>query len=224
MNIKNFICLTAILVSFTLNIQSQTLKQEPLLYEFDALEPYIDAKTMEIHYSKHHATYTKNLNEALQSLPHIEKDITKIIKNISKYSIFIRNNAGGYYNHNLFWQMLSPNGGGKPKGKLLEAIEKDFGSFETFCNDFEQVATSVFGSGWVWLIYDGKKLLITSTSNQDNPLMDIAKIKGQPVLCLDVWEHAYYLKYQNNRIEYIKAFWNIVNWQTSEKLYRQYHE
>jgi Fe-Mn family superoxide dismutase len=189
-----------------------------LSYAYDALEPYIDARTMEIHYTKHHGGYTSKLNDAIKSTELEGKSIEQILANISTASAAVRNNGGGYYNHSLFWSVMSPNGGGKPSGKLLKAIENDFGSFDEFKKEFSAAAATRFGSGWAWLVKkpDGK-LTVSSTPNQDNPLMDVAEIKGKPVLGLDVWEHAYYLKYQNLRPDYIDAFWNIVNWEEVSK-------
>jgi len=188
-----------------------------LNYAYDTLEPYIDARTMEIHYTKHHAAYTNNLNNAIKGSELETKSIEDILKNISKQTIAIRNNGGGFYNHNLFWDIMSPKGGGEPKGDLLQAIQRDFGSFEKLKELFNAAATTRFGSGWAWLINQNGKLIINSTPNQDNPLMDIAEIKGVPILALDVWEHAYYLKYQNRRPEYIDAFWNVVDWEKVAK-------
>ncbi|MGQ1946282.1 superoxide dismutase [Geofilum sp. OHC36d9] len=183
-------------------------------YAYNALEPNIDAATMEIHHTKHHAAYTNNLNAALEGTSGANETIENILANISKYSMAVRNNGGGFYNHSLFWKVIGPNGTGTPSGKLLNAIVKDFGSFEAFKEQFAKAAATRFGSGWAWLVKlpDGK-LVVTSTPNQDNPLMDTAEVKGTPILGLDVWEHAYYLKYQNRRPEYIQAFWNVVNWQ-----------
>ena len=191
-------------------------------YAYNALEPNIDALTMEIHHTKHHAAYTNNLNAALEGTPNAGKSIEELLAGISKLSVAIRNNGGGYYNHNLFWKVIGPNGGGKPSGDLLAAIEKNFGSFDAFKEEFAKAAATRFGSGWAWLVKqaDGK-LVITSTPNQDNPLMDIADVKGTPILALDVWEHAYYLKYQNRRPDYISAFWNVVNWEAVENKYHQ---
>lgn len=190
--------------------------QPPLPYAYDALEPYIDAKTMEIHYSKHHAAYTKNFNEALASQK-IQGNMMDIFKNVSKYPAAIRNQGGGYYNHMLFWEMMAPKAGGEPSGELSTRITKDFGSFAKFKEDFSKAAAGVFGSGWAWLIEREGKLEITTLPNQDNPLMDIAPVKGKPILYLDVWEHAYYLKHQNRRPEYIEAFWNVINWKKAEE-------
>ena len=181
-------------------------------YAYNALEPHIDAATMEIHHTKHHAAYTNNLNAALEGSADAGKSIESLLADISKRSVAVRNNGGGFYNHNLFWKFLSPNGGGKPSGDLLAAIEKNFGSFDAFKEEFAKAAATRFGSGWAWLVKqaDGK-LVVSSTPNQDNPLMDVADVKGTPILGLDVWEHAYYLKYQNRRPDYIGAFWNVVN-------------
>jgi len=183
-----------------------------LRYDYNALEPYIDGKTMEIHYTKHHGAYTSKLNDAVNGTELADKKIEDILANISKYSAAVRNNGGGFYNHNLFWEIMSPNGGGEPKGDLLAAINKDFGSFAKFKEEFSNAAATRFGSGWAWLIKQNDKLKVVSTPNQDNPLMDIADAKGTPILGLDVWEHAYYLKYQNRRPEYIDAFWNVIDW------------
>jgi len=182
-------------------------------YSYEALEPHIDARTMEIHHTKHHAAYTNNLNAAVKGTELANQSIEDILANISKHSVAIRNNGGGFYNHNLFWKMMSPNGGGTPKGELLSAIEQTFGSFDDFKSEFSKAAATRFGSGWAWLVKqaDGS-LAVTSSANQDNPLMDIADVKGTPILGLDVWEHAYYLHYQNRRPDYIGAFWNVINW------------
>jgi len=182
-------------------------------YAYDALEPHIDARTMEIHHTKHHAAYTTNLNAAIEGSDLAGQSIEAIIANISKHSPAIRNNGGGFYNHNLFWKIMSPKGGGAPKGDLLSAIEQTFGSFDQFKEEFNKAAATRFGSGWAWLVKQSNGgLAITSTANQDNPLMDIAEVKGTPILGLDVWEHAYYLHYQNRRPDYISAFWNVINW------------
>lgn len=191
-------------------------EQQPLPYAYNALEPAIDATTMEIHYTKHAATYAKNLAEAVTA-EKVDKNATSLetlLAGISKYTPKMRNNAGGHYNHELFWQTLkAPADGNKPSGKLLTAIEKDFNSFDAFKTQFSDAAKNRFGSGWAWLIIGkDKKLSIASTPNQDNPLMDVSDAKGFPVLGLDVWEHAYYLKYQNRRPDYITAWWNAVNW------------
>lgn len=186
--------------------------QVTLPYAFNALEPDIDALTMEIHYGKHHAAYTKKFNDSVKEEKLEGKSAEEIFANVDKYSASIRNNGGGYYNHNFFWLTLNPNGGGEPTGKLLKEIEKNFGSFAAFKEAFSKAATTVFGSGWAWLIKQDGVLKIISTPNQDNPLMNIGKEKGSPLMCIDVWEHAYYLKYQNKRVDYIAAFWNLVDW------------
>ncbi len=191
-----------------------------LPYDFDALEPYIDAKTMEIHHDKHHGGYTKKLNAALEKEGVSGKSIEEILTNISNYSTGVRNNGGGYYNHNLFWEIMSPKGGGEPGGEIGKAINETFGSFEKFKDEFATAAAGRFGSGWAWLVKDNGKLKIGSTPNQDNPLMDISDFKGAPILGLDVWEHAYYLKYQNRRPEYIDAFFNVINWDKVNEFYK----
>lgn len=184
-----------------------------LPYAANALEPHIDAKTMEIHHGKHHNAYVTNLNNAIAGTDAEKLSLEEINKNISKYPVAVRNNGGGHYNHSLFWTILGPNAGGAPTGALADAINATFGNFDEFKTKFAAAAAGRFGSGWAWLIVDGsKKLQITSTPNQDNPLMDVAEVKGTPILGLDVWEHAYYLHYQNRRPDYITAFWNVVNW------------
>jgi Fe-Mn family superoxide dismutase len=185
-----------------------------LAYAYNALEPYIDAMTMEIHHTKHHAAYTNNLNAAVAGTELEKLSIEDLLKNISKHPLAVRNNGGGFYNHSLFWTFLAPNAGGQPKADLLDAINRNFGTFDKFKEDFTKAAATRFGSGWAWLIKDNSgKLVIGSSGNQDNPLMDISELKGTPILALDVWEHAYYLKYQNRRPDYISAFWNVVNWE-----------
>jgi Fe-Mn family superoxide dismutase len=192
-----------------------------LPYAFDALEPHIDARTMEIHHGKHHATYTTNLNNAIAGTDLENTPIEDLLANVSQRPPVIRNNGGGYWNHNFFWEILSPNGGGEPTGAIGEAINQAFGSYEEFKKQFSAAAAARFGSGWAWLLKDASgKLSITSTPNQDNPLMDVAEAKGTPVLGLDVWEHAYYLNYQNRRPDYVNAFYNVINW---EEVNRRYH-
>ncbi len=186
-----------------------------LPYATNALEPHIDTKTMEIHHGKHHQAYVTNLNKALEGKPEADWSIEEINKNISKFSAAVRNNGGGHYNHSLFWTVLAPNAGGTPEGELAAAIDEAFGSFDEFKKKFSEAAATRFGSGWAWLVVDaGKKLQITSTANQDNPLFDLPEItvKGTPILGIDVWEHAYYLNYQNRRPDYLAAIWNVVNW------------
>lgn len=190
-----------------------------LTYEFAALEPHIDAKTMEIHHDKHHNAYVTNLNNAIKGTDAEGKTIEEICANISKYGMPIRNNGGGHYNHSLFWTLIAPNAGGEPTGDLAQMISATFNSFEDFKTQFNTAATTRFGSGWAWLVLHEGKLVVTSTPNQDNPLMDIAEVKGTPILGLDVWEHAYYLNYQNRRPDYINAWWNVVNWKKAEELY-----
>ena len=186
----------------------------------DALEPHIDKMTTEIHHGKHHQAYVTNLNKALEGKPEADSSIDDIIKNISKFPPAVRNNGGGHYNHTLFWTWLSPSGGGEPSGALGDAIKSTFGSFADFKTKLSEAGATRFGSGWAWLIVTpDKKLAITSTPNQDNPLMDIAEIKGIPVLGIDVWEHAYYLKYQNRRPDYLAAIWNVINWNHVAELY-----
>jgi Fe-Mn family superoxide dismutase len=184
-----------------------------LPYAYDALEPSIDAKTMEIHHTKHHQGYTNKFNNAIEGTDLEGQDLKDIFSSVSKHSTGVRNNGGGFYNHSLFWSILSPNGGGAPSGDLADAITKSFGSFDAFKEEFAAAAGSRFGSGWAWLIVNGDgELEVTSTPNQDNPLMDVADTQGTPILGLDVWEHAYYLNYQNRRPDYISGFWNVVNW------------
>ncbi len=184
-----------------------------LPYAVDALEPHIDKTTMEIHHGKHHAAYVTNLNAAVAGTPLETMSIEDICKEISKHPMPVRNNGGGHYNHSLFWSIMSPNGGGAPKGALADAINAAFGSFEEFKTKFTQAGATRFGSGWAWLsVGADKKLVVSSTPNQDNPLMDIAEVKGTPILGMDVWEHAYYLKYQNRRPDYMGAFFNVINW------------
>jgi len=191
-----------------------SFKLPDLSYDYNALEPYIDARTMEIHHSKHHAGYTANLNKAVEGSSLEGHNIEEILAGVSAQSAAVRNNGGGFYNHNLYWSVMGPGGGGQPAGELLDAINGAFGSFDEFKSKFSTAAATRFGSGWAWLVKlaDGS-LTVSSTPNQDNPLMDVAEVKGTPVLGIDVWEHAYYLKYQNRRPEYIEAFWNVINWE-----------
>jgi superoxide dismutase, Fe-Mn family len=191
-----------------------------LPYATDALEPHIDKMTMEIHHGKHHQAYVTNLNKALEGKPEADSSIEDIMKNVSKFPMGVRNNGGGHYNHSLFWTILSPNGGGEPTGALADAINSTFGSFADFKTKVNEAGATRFGSGWAWLIVTpDKKLAVTSTPNQDNPLMDIAEVKGTPVFGIDVWEHAYYLKYQNRRPDYLAAIWNVINWNRVAELY-----
>lgn len=184
-----------------------------LPYATDALEPHIDKMTMEIHHGKHHQAYVDNLNKALAGSDGENLKIEELMASVSKYPVAVRNNGGGHFNHTLYWSIMSPNGGGAPSGDLAAAINDAFGSFEDFKKKFAEAGATRFGSGWAWLTTDASgKLQVSSTPNQDNPLMDVAEVKGTPVLGMDVWEHAYYLKYQNKRPDYIAAFWNVVNW------------
>ncbi|WP_353722310.1 superoxide dismutase [Dyadobacter sp. 676] len=193
---------------------------DPLPYANNALEPHFDALTMEIHHDRHHQAYVTNLNAAVTGTELEGKTIDELLANISKAPAAVRNNGGGHWNHTFFWKSLSANGGGEPTGELGKAITAKFGSFTAFKDEFKKAATGRFGSGWAWLVVkDGGELAITSTPNQDNPLMDIAEVKGTPVIGLDVWEHAYYLKYQNKRPDYIDAYWNVVDWKAADALY-----
>lgn len=190
-----------------------------LPYAYDALEPHIDARTMEIHYSKHHQAYTTNLNAAIEGTDLEGKSIEDILAGLDLNNKAVRNNGGGYYNHNLFWEILAPNAGGTPTGDLAAAINDAFGSFENFKDTFAKAATTQFGSGWAWLCVKNGKLEVCATANQDNPLMKGIGCEGTPVLGLDVWEHAYYLNYQNRRPDYINAFFNVINWDAVAKKY-----
>jgi superoxide dismutase, Fe-Mn family len=191
-----------------------------LPYAHNALEPHIDAQTMEIHHGKHHNAYVTNLNKALEGTDAEGKSLEELMANISKLSAAVRNNGGGHYNHSLFWSVMGPNGGGAPTGELADAINKKFGSFENFKTEFGNAGATRFGSGWAWLcVHKGGEVSVCSTPNQDNPLMDVAECSGTPILGLDVWEHAYYLNYQNRRPDYISAFWNVVNWDAVAKNY-----
>jgi Fe-Mn family superoxide dismutase len=185
-------------------------------YAYNALEPAIDARTMEIHHTKHHAAYINNLNNAIAGTDMEGKKLEELFAKISSLPAAVRNNGGGHYNHSLFWKIMSPQGGGEPSGNLADAINRNFGSFDNFKKEFSTAAATRFGSGWAWLVNVGGSLKVTSTPNQDNPLMDVADVKGIPILGLDVWEHAYYLNYQNRRPDYIAAFWNIINWKEVE--------
>ncbi len=191
-----------------------------LNYAYNALEPHIDARTMEIHHSKHHQAYVNNLNAAINGTEMEKLSLEQLMAGISKYPAAVRNNGGGHYNHSLFWEIMAPGAGGLPQGEVAAAIEKELGGFEKFKADFVQAGATRFGSGWAWLcVKSDGKLCVCSTPNQDNPLMDIADCKGQPILSMDVWEHAYYLHYQNRRPDYMAAFFNVINWKKVNELY-----
>ncbi len=184
----------------------------PLPYAHDALEPHIDTQTMQIHHGKHHQAYVDNLNKAIAGTDNENKSLEELVAYAGSISPAVRNNGGGHWNHTFFWESLAPYAGGAPTGKLADAINEAFGSFDAFKEKFAAAGMTRFGSGWAWLIEQDDKLVISSTPNQDNPLMDVADVKGKPILGVDVWEHAYYLKYQNRRADYLAAFWNVVNW------------
>jgi len=190
-----------------------------LPYAPEALEPHIDSQTMQIHHGKHHQAYVDNLNKAIAGTEHENKSLEELVASAGKISPAVRNNGGGHWNHSFFWEILAANAGGRPSGKLAGAISSAFGSFEAFQEKFNAAGTTRFGSGWAWLIVKDGKLEVTSTPNQDNPLMDVAEVKGKPILGVDVWEHAYYLKYQNKRPDYLKAIWNVINWKKVEELF-----
>lgn len=214
-------------ISFALSGDEKVFTLPELPYPYDALDPHIDAATMQIHHSKHHQAYVDKLNDALKNLPAgqagnpVENaSLENILAGVSKLPVAFRNHGGGHYNHSFFWQIMKPAGEQKPAGKFLEAIISTFNSLETFRGQFTKVAAGHFGSGWAWLVVTkDKKLKIGTTPNQDNPMMDVSELKGVPVLGIDVWEHAYYLKYQNKRADYISAWWNVVNWQEAEKIF-----
>lgn len=192
-----------------------------LPYAHNALEPHIDTLTMQIHHGKHHQAYVDNLNKAVAGSSNENKSLDELIKAAGSISAAVRNNGGGHWNHSFFWEILSPNGGGKPSGKLAAAIDAAFGSFDEFKSKFSAAGATRFGSGWAWLIVKDGKLEVTSTANQDNPLMDIAEVKGTPILGVDVWEHAYYLKYQNKRADYLTAIWNVIDWKKVEEKFEK---
>jgi Fe-Mn family superoxide dismutase len=194
-----------------------------LRYAYDALEPHIDARTMEIHHSKHHQGYTNNLNGAVSGTDLEGKSIESILTDLDMNNMAVRNNGGGYFNHNLFWEVMSPNGGGNPSGDLAQAIINSFGSYDSFADLFSTAAKTRFGSGWAWLcVHKGGKLEVCSTPNQDNPLMPGVGCEGYPILALDVWEHAYYLHYQNRRPDYVSAFFNVINWDEVERRFNKH--
>ena len=192
----------------------------PLPYAHEALEPHIDSETMQIHHGKHHQAYVDNLNKAIAGTEHEKKSLEELIANAGKISPAVRNNGGGHWNHSLFWEILG-EGGGAPSGKLAEAINQAFGSLDGLKEKMNAAGATRFGSGWAWLIVKDGKLEVTSTTNQDNPLMDVAEVKGTPILGIDVWEHAYYLKYQNKRPDYLKAVWNVINWKKVEERFEK---
>ena len=191
----------------------------PLPYEHSDLEPHIDTLTMQIHHGKHHQAYVDNLNKAVAGSPNEGKSLEELVANAGSISPAVRNNGGGHWNHTFFWESLAPNAGGQPTGALAAAIDAAFGSYDAFKEKFANAGMTRFGSGWAWLLIKDGKLEISSTPNQDNPLMDVAEVKGTPILGVDVWEHAYYLKYQNKRPDYINAWWNLVNWRVVEERY-----
>ncbi|AEG30857.1 superoxide dismutase [Thiomicrospira cyclica] len=198
-----------------------SFKLPDLAYDYNALNSAIDAQTMEIHHSKHHNTYVTNLNNALAGSEHEGKDLEELVRNAGAISPAVRNNGGGHWNHSFFWDLMTPDSMGAPTGTLADDIKATFGDFDSFKTQFTQAGLTRFGSGWAWLIVNAEgKLQITSTPNQDNPLMDIAEVKGSPILGLDVWEHAYYLRYQNRRPDYINAWWDVVNWNKVADLYQ----
>lgn len=212
--------IVAVLLLLTLSVSAQ-FSQKPLPYVYTDLEPFIDAQTMEIHYSKHHAAYIKNLNAAVVGTEAATMTLTEIFSNVSKLSLAIRNNAGGHYNHELFWSLLTPIKNTKPSGDLEKVINETFGSMDALKEKINAAATSRFGSGWAWLSVDkDNRLVVSSTPNQDNPLMDVAETKGTPILGIDVWEHAYYLKYQNKRADYLTSIWNVINWNQVSENYK----
>lgn len=215
-----FVILGLVILTGSMKSSAQDFKFHELPYAYDALTSFIDARTMEIHHGKHYKAYYTNFVKAVSDEKLEGKSLEQLFASVSKHSASVRNNGGGYYNHSLFWEVMSPNGGGEPTGALLEAINKAFGSVDNFKAAFEKAANTRFGSGWAWLLVDAsKQLVVSSTPNQDNPLMDVAEQKGTPVLGLDVWEHAYYLQYQNLRGSYTANFWKVVNWEKVNELY-----
>lgn len=197
-------------------------KIKTLKHNYDAFSKYIDAKTMYVHFSKHYVGYLNNLNKAVEGKPQANMTIEQLLKTLDTSNAMLRNNAGGYYNHNLYFELMTPNATGKPNGKLADAINRDFGSFENFKKQFSDAGAKQFGSGWAWLVTDSSgKLKVGSTANQDNPLMPGMSISGNPILAMDVWEHAYYLKYQNKRADYIDAFFNVIDWNVVSDYYEK---
>jgi Fe-Mn family superoxide dismutase len=208
----NLLLLSVASFLFIINSYSMAFTLPALPYAHDALEPHIDTQTMQIHHGKHHQAYVDNLNKAIAGTPNENKSIEELVAAAGSISAAVRNNGGGHWNHTFFWESLAPNAGGQPTGALADSISAAFGSFDAFKEKFATAGMTRFGSGWAWLIVKDGKLEISSTPNQDNPLMDVAEVKGTPLLGVDVWEHAYYLKYQNRRADYLSAFWNVVNW------------
>lgn len=225
MKTKGVLFITILLQLFAVGAKSQNPPSfvfPALPYSYDALEPNIDKATMEFHYDKHFRAYYNNFLKAAEANSLNGKSLEEIFANVSKYPVAIRNFGGGFYNHAMFWEVMSPKGGGMPTGKLLDAINSSFGSYDTFVKEFEKAANTLFGSGWAWLSIDETgKLFISQLPNQDNPLMDIAPKRGKPILALDVWEHAYYLKYQNKRADYVTNFWKVVNWSYVSERYEK---
>jgi superoxide dismutase, Fe-Mn family len=221
--ISIFLLLTSLLISTSCNAQKSNPFVFPeLAYPYDALEAFIDASTMEIHYSRHHKAYYNNFMKLAEEQGLLNSNFEVIFAEMGKYPVGLRNNGGGFYNHNLFWEIMSPNGGGEPQGKLKTAIDAAFGSFDAFKKTFEAAALGQFGSGWAWLSVNGnKELYVSSTANQDNPLMDVVEKRGTPILALDVWEHAYYLHYQNKRADYAANFWKVVDWKVVEEKFQK---
>lgn len=220
---KSLLLATLVTLGSVATVNADTFTLAPLPYAADALAPVIDKATMQIHHGKHHQAYVNNLNGQLATFPDLAQlPLEAIMSRMSRYNDAVRNNAGGHYNHQLFWQIMAPAGqGGEPSVELQAAIKRDFGSLVALQNAFNQAAATRFGSGWAWLILDeNNKLVVTSTANQDNPLMDVVKVQGTPILALDVWEHAYYLQYQNKRGDYATAWWTLVNWHKVNELYR----
>jgi Fe-Mn family superoxide dismutase len=209
--VRNFVILSKEIIVHKLKSFIMAFTLPALPYAHNALEPHIDTLTMQIHHGKHHQAYVDNLNKAIAGTENENKSIEDLIANAGKISPAVRNNGGGHWNHSFFWESLTPNGG-TPSGKVSDAITAAFGTFDSFKEKFASAGMTRFGSGWAWLIDNNGKLEVSSTPNQDNPLMDVAEVKGKPILGVDVWEHAYYLKYQNRRADYLAAFWNVVNW------------
>jgi Fe-Mn family superoxide dismutase len=219
---KPLVAASALLISAS--VMAGPFELAPLPYASDALEPVIDQQTMEIHHGRHHNAYVNNLNAQVENYPELaEMSLEEMMSRMSEFNMAVRNNGGGHYNHELFWTLMAPVGeGGEPSEALMNAIERDFGTFDQMKQEFSQAGATRFGSGWAWLIVnEDNQLQVTSTPNQDNPLMDIVEVQGQPILALDVWEHAYYLQYQNRRGDYLSAWWDVVNWNEVNNLFEQ---